>query len=203
MRATGPLTQGPMLNGCSLDLSVAAGLPRLRLGWEEALLARVGHRSVVSFLSVLALLGASLLMLTGPATADTGWDPDDQRGPLDLRWAGAYRESADTVRVGIRLWDPVFRGDIGPKHTLMLSMNPHQRDADGFVIPRKGGGWVARFYDDGYPSPLFRARVAHPSGTLFRLWLPAYWAKGEPIAVVTTDLSGGHSRWDQINLVAP
>jgi hypothetical protein len=152
--------------------------------------------------AVLVLVATSML-IGGPAAATSGWDPNDQPGRIDLRWAGAYRPDRDTVRLGIRVWDPVFRADVTPKHAIEVSMNPYAQDADAFIVPRPGGGWVARFYDDGVKPPLFHARVSHPSATLFRLWLPAHWAKGQPITVFGINQMGGRYLMDRIDVVAP
>jgi len=103
--------------------------------------------------------GATFLALTAPATASTtGLDRGDQPAgaPFDLRWVGAYRQDAYTVRVGISFWAPVRRSDFD-EGDIWLSMDPSPPDcpactfdADGSILPREEGGWVAGFYDDGY-----------------------------------------------------
>jgi hypothetical protein len=157
-------------------------------------------RRFASIATVLAIVGAMLLTATGPASATTGWDPQDQKGVFDLRWAGAYQQDAQTIRVGIRLWHPLLRTHFldHPQQYLELSMNPTSPsgvvyDWDGYVHPRTGGGWVAIFSYQGEDRQ--KVRVTHPSGTLFRVFLDASWASGEQIAVMTNG--------DAIDLVAP
>jgi hypothetical protein len=158
-----------------------------------------------SLTSILLVVGAILAMTAGPAiAATTGWDPRDQpqRGPFDLRWAGAYRQDADTIRVGISLWDPVRRWDFDGEHLLGVDMNPRvcSCDSEGSIQPLEAGGWVARFTDEG--SPQFTARVRHPNPTLFQILIPAEWAAGEPINVLAL-YYGEYEAEDRIALVAP
>jgi hypothetical protein len=139
----------------------------------------------------LCATGVAFFALAAPATAETtGLDRDDQPAgaPFDLRWVGAYRQDADTVRVGISFWDPVRRSDFN-EGGIWLSMNPSPPDcpactfdADGAILPREGGGWVARLYDDGYANPIIRATVRHPDPHLFQVLLPAIVA-GDDISV--------------------
>lgn len=45
--------------------------------------------------------------------------------------------------------------------------------------------------------------MSHPGATLFRLWLPARWARGEPIIVWGINQMGGDYVIDAIDVVAP
>jgi hypothetical protein len=161
---------------------------------------------LVGAVVALALLAPAIpvaLALLAPAipasAAATAWDPNDMPGRFDLRWTGAYRQDADTIRLGIRLWHPVRRADFDQRHYVLVSLNPFEQDADAAIWPRPGGGWRARFFDDGSPPALFHARVTHPSGTLFRLWMPAEWTGGQ--AITASTLGGGGT--DTIAIVAP
>ena len=107
--------------------------------------------------------------------------------------------AARTIRLGIRVWRPVHRSDFDLRHGILVRMNPFGQDADAWVRPREGGGWMARFYDDGVSRALFHARVSHPVGTLFQLWLPASWARGQAITIQSVSPRGD----DALELTAP
>jgi hypothetical protein len=157
------------------------------------------HRCASSLVLVAFAVTTLLASAVPAAAATTAWDPHDMRGRFDLRWVGVYRQDADTIRLGIRLWHPIRRWNFDQTHGIVVSLNPFDQDADAWVHPGDGGGWVARFYDEGVPPPLFHARVTHPRGTLFRLFLPAEWVTGEEITVKA--VANGAEDWAQV--IAP
>lgn len=47
------------------------------------------------------------LLFPTPAAAAGDWDPDDVRGPFDLRWVGAAYTSSGNIRLTYTFYDPV------------------------------------------------------------------------------------------------
>jgi hypothetical protein len=62
---------------------------------------RTGTRSAV----VLVTLGAFLLLSSVQARAASVWDPNDVKGPFDLRWFGAVFTSTGDLHLGVSFYD--------------------------------------------------------------------------------------------------
>lgn len=160
------------------------------------------RRAAVSFPLLLLLL---VTLCPAAQAATSLWDPDDQPGVLDLRWAGLYLEDAHTVRLGISLWSPVTRAQLADRDTRSLRVSIPSIDVSADIVPRSGGGWSAQFwYQDAYVE--FTAKATHPKPRLFRLWFDAKWLLSVPepgvsnyVEVQTVERFDGKDRYDVLS----
>jgi hypothetical protein len=144
------------------------------------------HRRSTLLAILLSLLFA--VSVVSPANASpTGWDPDDVRTRLDLRWIGVYRQDPDTVRVSITLWDPVrdwmlsgrdwmHSGDLlGKRQLYIVATNPPPASGiygQGYIHSVDNDWWVG-WVDSGSGQPFSHPfRAVHPNAYTFLVFLP-------------------------------
>jgi hypothetical protein len=129
---------------------------------------------------VIVLVVLWCLSVATPANAtNTGWDPDDMAGRLDLRWVGAYGQDSGMVRLDISLWDPVRRWMLNRHPTTGPPRYLHVTSESLPQVGIYGVGhvffdievqrWVMDWADAGLE---FRASVSHPNPYLFQVWFP-------------------------------
>ncbi len=138
-----------------------------------------------ALLSIMLSLSFVVSLVSSAHAASTGWDPNDVGGRLDLRWVGVYQQDADTVRIGITLWDPV-RAEMLPRpdyrrELYVLSQGFFNAGiyGQGYIFfSADRGRWVMEWIDGGSSGLVARFPVDHPNANMFRVWLPAENATG-------------------------
>jgi hypothetical protein len=131
---------------------------------------RVGKRFWVGLLA-LAILMAGLLT-AAPASAESTWDPNDVRGPLDLRWLGASFIPHDRFKLTVSFHDDFHLGALTHRRTLSRGVTVQLTDYQlGFFRVREDGR-VVFIYGDFASSCCDSARVVRPSRTVLRVIFP-------------------------------
>jgi len=112
---------------------------------------------------LLALTTALLTLFGGTASARGVWDPDDVRGPLDIRWVGLHYEGPDDAVLTLTFY-PGFRVSALPKIRDMPNDNRTElfvqvdRSAYGDFVRRHGH--FAFAYSDAQCSYVPRVETA-------------------------------------------
>jgi len=101
--------------------------------------------------SWIVLITFTLLAVgTAPAAAGGRWDPNDVRGPLDLRWIGAYALSGGRTKVTIEFWEPVTDRRLTRHFRLrVVEEGPYGRGHDLYRVEGEPGHLALGGLDDG------------------------------------------------------
>ena len=130
-------------------------------------------------IAVAGLVLALLVVAAGPASALSDWDPDDVRGPLDLRRIGAILTSDDDLRLRVSFHDGFSpRALQGPNRGVHVELARFHGTEflTGDFIRRRDGRIVFRYGDGAQWGGLGcideTARVRRPSTNLLRVAFP-------------------------------
>jgi hypothetical protein len=102
--------------------------------------------------TVPLLIALSILALPSPASAASSWDPDDVRGPFDLRWVGAAFTGDRELRITVSFYEG-FRREALPPASRAAMNDPSQVHVwinsiiEGWFLRRPGGG-ITFFWGD-------------------------------------------------------
>lgn len=151
----------------------------------------------------LQLVGLCILILLFPtgAFAASDWDPDDVRGPFDLRWVGATYTASGDIRLTFSFYDPVptwkfpRASNIGDHGVKVVRVHSEEYGR----IYRTRDGWLHLIWDEISPTIPQHVPVARLSPTTFRTrFFPPHpgpyvlrtlgiWTPGDDVVVDRTD----------------
>jgi len=146
-----------------------------------------------------------VLLMSAPASAGGRWDPADAKGPLDIRWIGAYRVSGDLHKVTVVFWNRVSDADLDERFRLsFVDEDPYGAGSDGYRLEGKPG----RLRLSGRESPCRYTEggplMIRVSPTTIRFYLVG-WQSDGPIryrATTAADPCGGRSIIDRAGPVS-
>lgn len=131
-----------------------------------------GKGPVVGLLTLAILVGG--LIVANPASAESAWDPNDVRGPLDLRWIGASFIPHDRSVVTVSFYDD-FRVGALAHHRPQITHRGVRVNLTkyfaGFFRVRSNGHIVFIYWSLG-SSCCNVARVERRSRTVLRVVFP-------------------------------
>jgi hypothetical protein len=126
----------------------------------------------ITLVAMATLTGA--LLAAAPASAESAWDANDVRGPLDLRWIGASFMPHDRSKLTVSFYDDFRARALAHRRPQIIhrGVRVHlTKYFDGFFRVRPNGHIVFIYWSLG-SSCCNTARVERPSRTVLRVIFP-------------------------------